>query len=64
MIRLTPPAVLLLDTSEPELTDHTNGGLANHVLDLRSALSKANADKAALREWVKGMLHNAPVNGQ
>ena len=50
-VRLTPPSALLLETPEPRLAEPTNAGLLDYALDLRAALRKANADKAALREW-------------
>ena len=50
-VRLTPPSALLRETPEPRLTEATNAGLLDYTLDLRAALRKANADKAALRQW-------------
>lgn len=46
-----PPAHLLNDCPEPVMQGDTNGALARHILDLRSALRSCNGDKQALRAW-------------
>lgn len=51
LVRLEPPAVLLLNVPEPVLSAGTNRGLLLYALELRAALARANADKAALRIW-------------
>jgi|GEM_PF-2095794 len=52
IIRLEPPPALLLETPEPRLTGKDNEAMLNLLLGYRAALRKANADKAAIREWV------------
>ena len=52
VVRVTPPPHLLLQTTEPPCNATTNGELLECWQDVREALSKANADKAALKRWV------------
>lgn len=49
---LEPPAALLVDTPIPAWTGGAYRDLVEYSLELISALHRANADKAALREWV------------
>jgi hypothetical protein len=46
-----PPVVYLQDVPEPVFRGSTNADLAQHVLDLRTALRRSNLDKARLREF-------------
>lgn len=49
--RVTPPTPLLRPIPEPQWTGAINGDLVDHIQDLRTALRRCNADKAALRAW-------------
>lgn len=53
VVRILPPAELLQDCPVPQVQLRTNGDMANHIMDLRSALKVCNNDKAALRDWAK-----------
>jgi len=53
VIRILPPAELIQDCPVPQVKLRTNGDMANHIVDLRSALKSCNNDKAALRDWAK-----------
>ncbi len=53
VIKLSPPAELMLDCEHPVLDVTTNKGLAAAVIDYRSSLNRCNIDKASLRLWVK-----------
>ena len=54
LVHVAPPAVLVLPTVEPQCNATTNGELAGCFFDMRAALRRANADKAAMREVVEG----------
>ena len=53
IVRITPPALLLLPTPEPPCIAATNGDLFSCWQDMRDALARANADKAALKSWAE-----------
>ena len=53
VIRMLPPVELIQDCSVPQMQVRTNGDMAVHIVDLRSALKSCNNDKAALRDWAK-----------
>jgi len=53
VIRVTPPAFLMDATPEPFCDPATNSDLWECFTATRSALRKANADKAAIREAVQ-----------
>jgi hypothetical protein len=45
----------MLETPEPVLRGEDNRALLVFALELRKALRLSNADKAALREWARGV---------
>ena len=47
------PPQLLTPCNEPQWTGETNGDLVEYVGELREALGRCNADKAAIMELVK-----------
>lgn len=47
--KLTVPAHLLEPCAEPVWNGGTNGDLVEYIADLREALGKCEADKAAIR---------------
>ena len=49
---LIPPQ-LLIPCNEPQWNGETNGDLVEYVGELREALGRCNADKAAISELVK-----------
>ena len=58
-VKISPPAILIAETSEPLLRGGTNGDLLNWALELLSSLRRCNADKAALREWASAEAEKA-----
>lgn len=49
-----PPASLLIDTPAPRPQGVTGYALIQYSQALEAALGACNADKASLREWVRG----------
>ncbi len=54
VVHIAPPAVLMMPTPEPQCNATVNGELAGCIFDMRAALRRAKADKAAMREVVEG----------
>ena len=50
-IKLTPPQTLLMEISEPVMTEDTNGGLLDYALDLRAWGRQLAARLASIKEW-------------
>lgn len=48
---MTPPVVYLQEVPEPKFTGRTNADLVYWVIELKAALTKANSDKKAIRDW-------------
>ena len=55
-----PPADLLADCPEPSSDFRTNGDLAVGFVNMRGALRRCNADKAALRAWTAEVTKENP----
>lgn len=53
---VTPPALLMQATPEPQCNATTNGELLDCYFSARDALRAANADKAAMRAFVTGVV--------
>ena len=53
VVKLYPPAELLLECEHPTYKTKTNGDLADGLLAYGGALDKCNIDKASLRAWSK-----------
>lgn len=53
VIKIHPPAVMLIETSLPPFVGATNGDLAGYIDELINALGQCNADKATLRAWAQ-----------
>ena len=54
VLKVLPPAALLIKTEANPVTVVDNGTLALKALTYKSALGQCNIDKASLREWVAG----------
>lgn len=54
IVRELPPTSLLADRAEPLPAGRRNQDLMQWAADLRCALRRSNADKAALRAWRRG----------
>jgi hypothetical protein len=52
VIKVTPPAALLLATPSPDFAGSTNGDLVLFIDELQAALDVCNADKAAVRGFI------------
>lgn len=48
-----PPALLVRDCPLPAFTGDETGDVFAYAADLIEELKRCNADKAALREWMK-----------
>lgn len=53
LVYATPPVELLADCPKPSPVIETNGALAQAYVLRGHAIDLCNADKAALRAWVK-----------
>lgn len=51
VVYVTPPSVLLEQVTAPAFTGTTNGDLIEYILELRDALSEANAKLRAIGKW-------------
>lgn len=54
LVKLTPPASLLIEEPAPPCHIKTNADLAAYVLALKNALKKANVKIKAVRDWAAG----------
>ncbi len=54
VVRVSPPAALLVPTPEPAWTGNLNGDLEDYGRDAVLQLRQCNQDKARLRDWAAG----------
>lgn len=54
-VAMVPPAAYMEDCVETKVDVAVNGDLLRKIKRLRVDLAECNEDKAALREWAKGV---------
>lgn len=59
VVRVSPPAALMVPTPEPAWTGNLNGDLEDYGREAVLQLRECNRDKARLRDWATGEMAGA-----